>query len=184
MPRLARDYNPRVRDALLRLARIADDDSDFLDGELESRWDGIATVEDASVLLDAGELTALHSALQRRAMRRAYSLAAGDSRALGESHLDAMLSLVHDRRGGRGLDLPRGISARFEANALRLFRRDAGRPESSLRCEYSIRVPKEYGETVEFDVEGWQGSMRLGTSHLTGRWRRSSGPAIHGKAET
>ncbi len=164
MPRLARDYNPRVRDALLRLSRIAGDDSDFLDGELESRWDGIATVEETGVLLDAGELAALHSALQRRAIRRAYSLAAGDSRSLGESHLDALLSLVRDRRGGRSLDLPRGISARIEANVLRVFRRDERRRVPNLTREYSIRVPQEHGETVEFEADGWRLSMCLGTS--------------------
>lgn len=163
MPRLARDYNPRVREALLRLARISGDDTDFLDGELDSRWDGIATVGEAGVFLDAGELAALHWALQRRAMRRAYSLAAGDSRALGESHLDAMLSLVHDRRGGRSLDLPRGISARFEVDVLRIFRRDEGPPLHNPPREYSIRVPQEYGETVEFEAGGWQCSMLLGT---------------------
>ena len=164
MPRLARDYNPRVRDALLRLARIARDEADFLEIELDSRWDGIATMEETGVLLDAGELAVLHSALQRRALRRAYSLAAGDSRALGESHLDAMLSLVQDRRGGRSLDLPRGISARFEANVLRIFSRDRRRRAPNLPREYSIRVPHEDGETVEFEAEGWQLSMRLGTS--------------------
>ena len=164
MPRLARDYNPRVRDALLRLSRIAGDDSDFLDGELESRWDDIATEEETGVHLDAGELAAWHSALQRRAMRRAYSLAAGDSRALGESHLDAMLSLVQDRRGGRSLDLPRGISARIEANVLRIFRRDRRHRVPNLAREYSIHVPREDGETVEFEGGGWRLSMRLGTS--------------------
>ena len=164
MPRLARDYNPRVRDALLRLARIAGDDSDFLDSELDSRWDDIATVGEAGVLLDAGELAALHLALQRRAMRRAYSLVAGDSRTLGESHLDAMLGLVQDRRGGRSLDLPRDISARFEANILRIFCRDEGRPVPNLRGDYSIRVPQEYGQTVEFEAEGWRLSMRMAIS--------------------
>ena len=163
MPRLARDYNPRVQDALLRLSRIASDDSDFLDSELDRRWDGIATVEETGVFLDVVELAELYPALQRRAMRRAYSLAAGDSRALGESHLDALLGLVQNRRGGRGLDLPRGVNARFEANVLRIFRPDERRRAPNLPRAYSIRVPQEDGETVEFEADGWRLSMRLGT---------------------
>ena len=162
MPRLARDYNPRVRDALLRLSRIAGDDSDFLDRELERRWDGIATVDDAAVSLDAVELAALHPALLRRALRRAYSLAAGDSRALGENHLDAMLSLVQNRRGGRSLDLPRGVGARVESNVLRIFRRDEGRPVPNLLREHSIRVPQKPGETLEFEADGWRAYMQVG----------------------
>ena len=162
MPRLARDYNPRVRDALLRLSRIAGDDSDFLDRELERRWDGIATVEETGVSLDAGKLAALHPALQRRALRRAYALAAGDSRALGESHLDAMLRLVQNQRGGRSLDLPRGVGARIESNVLRIFRRDEGRPVPNLPREHSIRVPQEPGEIVEFEAVGWRVYMQVG----------------------
>ena len=164
MPRLARDYNPRVHDALQRLSRIAGDDADFIDSELDSRWDDIATVEETVVFLDAGELAALHAALQRRAMRRAYSLAAGDSRALGESHLDAMLSLVLNRRGGRSLDLPRGVSVRIESNVLRIFRRSEGSKVPNMPREFSVRVPQEDGETAEFEAEGWRLSMQLGTS--------------------
>ena len=164
MPRLARDYNPRVHNALQRLSRIAGDDADFIDSELDSRWDDIATVEETVVLLDAGELAALHAALQRRAMRRAYSLAAGDARALGESHLDAMLSLVQNRRGGRGLDLPRGVSVRIESNVLRIFRRNEGSKVPNMTREFSVRVPQEDGETAEFETEGWRLSMQLGTS--------------------
>ena len=163
MPRLARDYNPRVRDALLRLSRIAMDESDFLDSELDRRWDGIAIASDTGVLLDAGELTALHPALQRRALRRAYSLAAGDSRALGEVHLDAMVSLVQGGRGGRSLDLPRGITARIEANVIRIHSQDARHRVPALTREYSVRVPQQDGETVEFEAGAWRLSMSLGT---------------------
>ena len=164
MPRLARDYNPRFRDALLRLSRIATDEADFLDSELDRRWDGLAAMADTGVYLDAGRLAALHPALQRRAMRRAYSLVAGDSRALGEVHLDAMISLVQDGRGGRSLDLPRGITARIEANVVRIHGQDARQRVPILPREYSVRVPQEYGETVEFEADGWRLSMRLGTS--------------------
>ena len=73
MPRLARDYNPRVRDALLRLSRTAANEADYLDTEVDRAWDSMAAHEQGSVSLDARELAALHPALQRRALRRAYA---------------------------------------------------------------------------------------------------------------
>ena len=49
MPRLARDYNPRVQEALLRLSRTAAEETDYLDSELENRWQSLATVEEGAV---------------------------------------------------------------------------------------------------------------------------------------
>lgn len=160
MPRLVRDYNPRVREALLRLSRIAGDEEDFLDSVLDGCWEDIAAVEETGVLLDAVELAALHPALQRVALRRAFSLAAGDSRALGEVHVDALLRLVQDRRGGRSLDLPRGVTARIESHVLRVFGRDEGPQLPNLTREHSIRVPQEPGQVVELEAESWRVYMQ------------------------
>ena len=84
LPRLSRDYNPRVREALLRLSRAAADEADFADGELERHWQVIADETIGEVTIDAVALGGLHPALQRRALRRAYSAVAGDERAFGK----------------------------------------------------------------------------------------------------
>ena len=161
MPRLARDYNPRVRDALLRLSRAAADEADFIKSELDRRWGSIAKVEDGGVSLEAGALAVLHPALQRRALRRAYALAAGDARALGESHLEAMVSLLNNPKGGRSIDLPRGVRARLEAGVVHVgIHGDAGGVTTPLG-EYQVRVPREVGETVEAEVGEWRLLMQV-----------------------
>ncbi len=168
MPRLARDYNPRVRDALLRLSRAAADETDYLDAELDRAWDSMATFGEGLASLDARALAALHPALQRRALRRAYAWSVGDSRALSESHLDALLGLVRSRRGGRSINLPRGTSARMEANALLIAvadTQDENAQPPPLTGEYSVRVPQDLGETVEAEVGGWRLSMQAVGSH-------------------
>ena len=38
MPKLARDYNPRIREALARLSRAAADEVDYIEGELSRHW--------------------------------------------------------------------------------------------------------------------------------------------------
>ena len=164
MPRLARDYNPRVRDALLRLSRTAADETDYLDTELDRGWERMATVGEGTVSLDARALAAVHPALQRRALRRAYAGAVGDSRALSESHLDALLGLVVNRRGGRSISLPRGVFARIEADVLRIAVHTAHEGNDGLpplTGEFSVRVPREHGETVETEVNGWRLSMQV-----------------------
>ena len=168
MPRLVRDYNPRVQDALLRLARTAAEETDYLDTELDRAWHRIALLEDGAVCLDARTLAALHPALQRRALRRSYARTVGDSRALGESHLDALLGLVRNRRGGRSISLPRGVVARIEADVLRIAVHAAHEGNGQLpplTREYSVRVPREHGETVETEVNDWRLSMQAMSSH-------------------
>ena len=43
MPKLAREYNPRVREALARLSRAAADEVDYIEGELSRHWPELAT---------------------------------------------------------------------------------------------------------------------------------------------
>ena len=165
MPRLARDYNPRVRDALLRLSRTAVDEEDFLDIELGRAWDDIAVTGDGEVSLDVKALAALHPALQRRALRRAYASSAGDSRGPSESHLEAMLGLVRNRRGGRSISLPRGVRASVEGGVLRIASRE-GQGNAvlspSISREIRVRVPRQPGEVAEGGVDGWQVILRAG----------------------
>ena len=111
MPRLSRDYNPRVREALLRLSRAATDEADFVDEELERYWPSVAAEQDGVVEIDAEALGRLHPALRRQALRRAYSAVAGDWRAFGEAHTDSLLALVGRGAEGRSIDLPRGVRA-------------------------------------------------------------------------
>ena len=156
MPRLSRDYNPRVREALARLSRAASEDLDFIEEELARRWPGIAEEGEGAVSLGIDSLAALHPALQRHALRRAYAAVAGDARSLGESHLEAMLSLVGSRHGGRSLDLPRRVSARRGGGTLALTRNlDLPRfPE--LEQEYEFALPDRPGEETSHEVGGWR----------------------------
>ncbi len=161
MPRLARDYNPRARDALLRLSRAARDEADYIEEELDRRWTSIATECDGEVRIDAIALNRLHLVLQRHALRRAYAASLGDARGLGESHIDAMLSLLHRRRGARAIDLPRSVRARMEADILyvgRLHRQDL-LPE--LTGEHTMRLPQTPGEAVEADFHPWRVSLQV-----------------------
>ena len=159
MPRLARDYNPRVRDALLRLSKAAEADAAYIEGQLEQAWDGLTVAEETAVRLDTAALRGLHPALQRRALRRAYTVATGDVRGLAEVHVDTMMSLLVARRGGRSVDLPHGIVARLEGGALSVGSRSAPRPGRPLIGEVSVSVPA-IGETIIAEIDGWRLSLR------------------------
>ena len=109
LPRLARDYNPRIREALRRLAAAAAEESDFVAAELEKLWPQVAAESPGGILLRADALTAHHPALQRAALRRGYAAVAGDTRRLNERHLAAMLALLPPGGRERMLQLPRRV---------------------------------------------------------------------------
>ena len=178
VPRLSRDYNPRVRDALARLSRAAAEQVDYIEGELASRWNEIAYEDGESVAFSAGALAGLHPALQRQALRRAYATAAGDSRTLVDAHLEAMLSLLHRRRGGRSLNLPRGVWADLQGGVLRVARRPEASSVPGLEGEHTLPVPKVLGEPVQTRVEGWMVTLELLPPGNPGRTSEPGGDAV------
>ena len=161
MPRLSRDYNPRVREALVRLSRAAYEDLDFIEDELSRHWPGIAEEREGAVSFDIGALAALHAALQRHALRRAYAHIAGDARGLNETHLEAMLSLIHGDAGGRSLDLPRGTRARREGSRIELTRIGEPMRFPRLDGEHEIALPVRDGQEITNEFGGWSLILRV-----------------------
>ena len=164
MPKLAREYNPRVHEALTRLSRAAADDVDYIESELSRHWLNIAEErgDGDTVSLSVPALSVLHPALQRHAMRRAYTAIAGDARRLSERHVEAMLSLLQSRQGGRDLHLPRGVRARRDSDTLRLTRLTEPTPSlPALVGEYAIRLPRKPGEILETAAGSWLVSFQV-----------------------
>ena len=109
---LMRRYNPKVDDALVRLAGAAADDVGLLEAlaaealvSEQSRSGGSSV---ASVGLVRRRLGALPPALQRHAVRLAVRRLVGDLRGLSDRHVRAVLRASEGRTGAQ-LDLPRGL---------------------------------------------------------------------------
>jgi tRNA(Ile)-lysidine synthase len=113
---LLRRYNPRVDDALARLAGAASADVALLES-LAADALGAQPARDGTVRLPRRRLAALPLALQRHTMRLAAARALGDGRDLSDRHVAALL---HAARGPTGatLDLPRGLRAEVARDAL------------------------------------------------------------------
>ena len=156
LPRLARDYNPRVKEALERLSRVASAQVDFIEEELEARWDQIAEETDGGVSLHACALASIHSALQREALRKAYVSVTGDSRSMGENHVEAILSLLHRARGGRSINLPRDVRVVFQGGRLQFSVAASPPVLPRLFGEHPLRLPSEPGEVLDAAIGEWR----------------------------
>ena len=131
LPLMAEEYNPRVQDALVRLANSASLDLDYMESELESIWSGIlepgaksteTSGRPPAVTLLRRAFDDLHPALKRLALRRAYIRVKGDARRLSETHLRTMVDFASPHQAPGALDLPEGICLRLSAGGISLSR--------------------------------------------------------------
>jgi tRNA(Ile)-lysidine synthase len=137
LPKLA-EYNPRIVEALGRLADAASNDL----AALEALALPAVSRRGGAVGLDRGQLRAMPEALRRHAIRVALSKIFGDLQGLSARHLGAIEALATENTGGRSLDLPRSLRAWVERDELLL----------SLEPEEAV-VPLPGGE-VRLPVPG------------------------------
>jgi len=134
LPLLERDYNPSVRQALLRLAEIADSDSEFIASEARS----VRGAVDMRGAIDAGLLAAQPRAVRLAVVRAEIEAAKGNTDNITFEQIDAI-----DRglRSGRfTITLPPGdIEAVLRDGLLRIRRRAV--PRCSVSFDTLIEVP-------------------------------------------
>ena len=153
-------YNPRIKDALVRLAHSSALNVDYLEGEVANIWPTVAEQRDHSIALDSGVLASLHPLLRRMMLRKAYQQLMGDTRRLEEVHLKAMEDFATGPPG-RGMDLPRGLHLCTGYGRL-IFRRgvEAANPFPPLEGEHQLSLPTSENEVVT-EIPGWRISARL-----------------------
>ena len=182
LPALA-SFNPRIGEALVRLAHSSSLEADFLEEEVTRVWPSVAKQEGDSILFDAGSMVSLHPIMQRMVMRRAYRQLTGDTRRLEEVHLKKMAE-HSSAKAGKVLDLPRGLRLSSGYGQLVLAKGpEAPCPLPPLETERELLLPQgvggspsEHERITEFP--GWQVAARLLTTGVgEASSARSSGQA-------
>ena len=96
---LLEQMNPSARDALMRLARNATQDSEYIREHADAVWHDVAqTVASGVVRLDAVALDGEHAAIRGRVLRRAVEAAGGE---VTRRHILDMIALLGGAPGKR-----------------------------------------------------------------------------------
>lgn len=108
LPQLASDYNPGVRDALLRLSQIAARDADYLAQQaLTALAEVTLAAEPSRLVLDRVKMAPLHPSLLRHVLRAALAQFRGTGEAITHEHLELLCAaIVGERRLPFGLTTP------------------------------------------------------------------------------
>ncbi|MBN2187474.1 MAG: tRNA lysidine(34) synthetase TilS [Dehalococcoidia bacterium] len=114
---LLRGYNPSIDQALLRLAKIARDDSSFIEQQALQLWSEVAKQEENAIHLNKRKARALPIALQRQIVRLAIDKLVGDTQDIEASHIEAVRGLL-DKPVGKKTSLPHGLVCWSEYNEI------------------------------------------------------------------
>ena len=150
-----RDYNPRIRDALLRLSASAAHDQDYILGEAVQAMGKLATADGKGIHIERKGFTSLHPAIKRHVLRLVYEEITGLASGLQHRHIEDMVKLSNGGVG-RSVDLPGGLvfTVDYDYLILRVNNSGAFGPPALLG-EYPLSIP---GETR---IPGWTVSARL-----------------------
>jgi tRNA(Ile)-lysidine synthase len=132
LPRLRREYNPRLDQALLRLAAAAGRDEAALSG-----WAArVALFErgDGAIAAALDDVRALPEAVQVRLIQRMLQRTAGGAVNLEQKHVERLLQRLATGAPGR-LELQAGLAAVMELDALVIH---AGRPAAP--APFALRI--------------------------------------------
>ena len=108
LPMLARDYNPAVADALLRLSEIAGRDLDYLQTQADAALAAvIVSADQERQVLDHTALRRLHPALLRRVLRTAIANLRGTVAGITHHHIEVLAEVIERYRLGTfGMMIP------------------------------------------------------------------------------
>jgi tRNA(Ile)-lysidine synthase len=151
-----RAYNPNIMAALLRTARLAADDTDYIDGEVEKLLPSLMTAGEGYAGLDKTGLAALPMALRRAVLRAAILQARGTLKDIEAGHVEECLDAL-GKPAGTVIGLPDGFWFSIEYDRCVIARDTAALcPLPVLKGEHHLAVP---GTTR---LPGWEVEAAVG----------------------
>lgn len=116
VPYLERSFNPAVVPTLARTAALLAQDAECLEQLAGEVYAKLARSQADGITLPVTQLTALHSAVRLRLLRRAYFELGGEE--LSYERTQAIESLLLRRSGGKVIQLPQGINVVYKNKQL------------------------------------------------------------------
>lgn len=169
LPQLAREYNPAVAAALVRLSAISGRDSDYLEAQAAQELARVTVSRAADrVGMDRTALAALHPAIQRRVLRLALAEIRGTDAGVTFEHIEAACRAISEPdAAGFGLTLPAPACTLTVRGAVVTVARAAPEPPEA-EAEARLTVPGRAGlpgseATVRAGWEDGPGSVGLNT---------------------
>jgi tRNA(Ile)-lysidine synthase len=144
-----REYNPQIKESLLRLARTSAGDMDYIEKEAGRFTGKVTKSSPGSVVFDKKSFLALHPTLQRQLLRSSIESLLGNLKDIEADHIENVLAAL-DKSAGKVIGLPFGLSFTIEYDKFVLAADSVALcPFPALEGETEFKIP---GETT---FPGW-----------------------------
>ena len=144
------NFNPRITEALNRLALSAGRDIEFIEEALYGAWTAAVDVEEGIITIDLGKLTNLPESLSYRIVRKAIGIIKGNLNGITLDHIEGVINLSKGP-SGNSVDLPEGVTATKGYDELLISETEYNTiPLPLLDNEYKISIPGA------LSIPGWK----------------------------
>lgn len=152
LPVLKSTFNPNITESLHRLASILSTEEDWIETILDPVYEKTLIQPAGGPLrISLTEFVKLHTAVQRRVIRRAVGKIQGHAKRFTLSHIDAVIRFATSGPNGGSIDLPGCIRVSRDSDTLLITRENASlrdlppgrRKKSSPRYHYIIKDPSK-----------------------------------------
>ena len=110
LPQLGQDYNPKLEEALARIAELAQTEESFWNARTARVYGRIVTSVPGGLTVAVASLQQLHLAQQRRLLRKSLFVLRKNLRSIDSSHIDAILRICRSDHGHDRVMIP-GVDA-------------------------------------------------------------------------
>ncbi len=147
---LLKDHNSGVTEALLRMAAIAVEETDFMAAEAARCWQSVAEEKQDAIILKKDAFAKLHAALKRQLLRLAIEKLMGSLKDIEVRHIEEVMTAL-DKQAGKCIDLPGGLKFYIDYEKYLLGRETIELcPYPVIGGEYKLNIP---GIT---ELPGWR----------------------------
>lgn len=116
---LLQSYNPRIKEALLRLADSSAVDASFFKECISEMWDSVVHNEGETFVLIGKEILKLHPSLQSYLFREVVRRLLGNLKDIEWKHIEIMRTSMNLTKG-KCVNLPRGLTFYIEQGGYRI----------------------------------------------------------------
>jgi tRNA(Ile)-lysidine synthase len=159
---LLEQYNPSIRDALVRLSRSAAQDTAFIEANVDTEWNKTVQIQRGVAVIDRSRFQGLPSAIASHLLRRVVLQIKGDLEDVEQNHIADMARLMTGKVGA-SLNLPGALLFSVGYDEAKLSRMDYMQsPAQPVDGEHRLQIP---GQTL---IPGWSVSALILESHEKG----------------
>jgi tRNA(Ile)-lysidine synthase len=144
------EYNPQVKDALLRTARISADDMAFIDSEAARLLTDITREQGNSIVIEKAGFRSLPPSLQRHLLRASIENLLGNLKDIEAGHVEDIINAL-DKPAGKAIGLPGGLNFTIEYDRYVLA------PDSAILSPFPLlKVPQQIIVPGKTSIPGWE----------------------------